>query len=43
MISIETKLKNQKTDVVEQRNQLEAIRAMFNDQLDSNEIIMEEL
>jgi hypothetical protein len=29
MISIECKLKGQKTEVHEQRNQLEAIRALF--------------
>jgi hypothetical protein len=33
MISIENKLKDQKSEVVGQRNQLEAIRSLFNDQI----------
>ena len=35
MISIECKLKGQKTEVNEQRNQLEAIRALFNNEMAS--------
>ena len=33
MISIETKLRGQKTEVNEQKNQLEAIRALFSNQM----------
>ncbi len=35
MISIESKLKDQKYEVKEQRNQLEAIRALFNNEIAS--------
>lgn len=35
MISIECKLKGQKTEVNEQRNQLEAIRALFSHEMTS--------
>jgi hypothetical protein len=42
MISIECKLKGQKTEVHEQRNQLEAIRALFNHGMTSCKEVEEE-